>query len=129
MPENPSAHVVVRDSDGAVLTDQTLQLKDAMEVPGGQRLRLLSVGWYSRLAIVDDWTTPLLYAVMIIGLLALAAAAVMRQQIVLAGVVNGPEGARLVLRMRLWRNVPTNRSEIESALARALCSDDKESTS
>ena len=129
MPENPSAHVVVRDSDGAVLTDQTLQLKDAMEVPGGQRLRLLSVGWYSRLAIVDDWTTPLLYAVMVIGLLALAAVAVMRQQIVLAGVVNGPEGARLVLRMRLWRNVPTNRSEIESALARALCSDDKESTS
>lgn len=120
MPQNPSAHVVVRDSDGAVLADQTLQPDDAMDVPGGQRLKLLSVGWYSRLAIVDDWTTPLLYAVMVIGLLALAAVAVMRQQIVLASVVNGPEGARLVLRCRLWRNVPTTRSEMESALSDAL---------
>ena len=43
-----------------------------------------------------------------------------RQQIVLAGVIEGPEGMKLAMSVRLWRNASSSRGEIETELTRAL---------
>jgi len=133
IPAVPRAHIVVYALDGSTLVDTVIKTGEAAQLPGGGSLRLLGIGWYARLSIVDDWTTPFIYAAMIIALLGLSISLLARQQIVLAAVVDGPHGATLALRMRLWRNVRTTRAEIEAALAAALsggsavpASDDKE---
>jgi len=133
IPTVPRAHIVVYASDGTTVLDTVIKPGESAEIPGGGSLRLLGIGWYARLSIVDDWTTPFIYAAMIIALLGLSISLLTRQQIVLAAVVDGPDGPALAVRMRLWRNVPTTRAEIEAALAAALsggsavpANDDKE---
>ena len=120
IPSVPRAHIVVYALNGATLVDTVIKTGEATQLPGGGSLRLLGIGWYARLSIVDDWTTPFIYAAMSIALLGLSISLLARQQIVLAAVVDGPDGPTLALRMRLWRNVPTTRAEIEAALAAAL---------
>jgi len=129
IPKVPTAHVVVTSPDGGQLVDSVVKPGESVMLPGGRQLRIIDVGWYARLAIVDDWTTPLLYAVMTIAMLGLAVTLLTRQQLLLATVIEGPDGSRLAVRMRLWRNTPTNRAEIASELARALSGDEKRSVS
>jgi hypothetical protein len=133
IPAVPRAHVVVYALDGATLVDTVIKTGEAAQLPDGRLLRLLGIGWYARLSIVDDWTTPFIYAAMTIALLGLSVSLLARQQIVLAAVVDGPDGLELAVRMRLWRNVPTTRAEIDAALTAAIrgsddvpASDDKE---
>jgi hypothetical protein len=100
-----------------------------MVLPGiGGSLRLDDVGYYARLQIVDDWSIPLLYAGLFVALAGLTLAVVARQQIVLATVVEGSEGVKLVAKVRLWRNSSSSRSEIETELTRALREHEKGST-
>jgi hypothetical protein len=136
IPKDPRAHVVVRTVDGAVVLDKVIKPGEVAQLPGGVALRLLGIGWYARLSIVDDWTTPYVYAAMIIALLGLSVSLLARQQLVLAAVAEGPDGPVLAVRMRLWRNVPTSRDDIKAALAAALggageasATEDKESDS
>jgi hypothetical protein len=53
---------------------------------------------------------------------------VARQQIVSATVIETLDGAKLAVRMRLWRNASSSRSEIESQLTQALNGVEKGST-
>jgi hypothetical protein len=129
VPKQPSVHVVVRSADGATLVDSIVRAGEDVGLPGGARLRLIGIGWYSRLSLVDDPTIPFIYGAMVIAMLGLTMTVVFRQQLLVACVVEGPDGPRLAVRMRLWRNVPTNRAEIESELTRALGSDEKGSVS
>jgi hypothetical protein len=99
-----------------------------MVLPDGSRLRLDSVGYYARLQVVDDGSIPLLYLGLIVAVFGLTIAVVARQQIILATVVEGPDGTRLAVTVRLWRNAPSSRSEIEAELTRALSGSEKEST-
>jgi len=120
IPTVPGAHIVVYASDGTIVLDTVIKTGEAAILPDGGSLKLLGIGWYARLSIVDDWTTPFIYAAMIIALLGLSVSLLARQQIVLAAVVDGPHGPTLAVRMRLWRNVPTTRADIEAALTEAL---------
>jgi hypothetical protein len=43
-----------------------------------------------------------------------------QQQIVLVTAVEGADGAKLVAKVRLWRNASTSRDEIENELDQAL---------
>ena len=129
IPKQPTAHVVVSSPDGATVLDSTVKLGADVAIPGGGSLRLVDVGWYAALGIVDDWTTPFIYAAMVIAMIGLSVTVLVRQQVVVATILEGPEGTSLALRLRLWRNTPTNRSEIESELVRALRSDQKETMS
>lgn len=129
VPKQPTARVLVRTAQGKTLHDRVVRPGEDVVLPGGGAVRLLGVGWYSRLSIVDDPTIPLIYAAMIIAMLGLTTTVVFRQQLVLATFLEGPDGAVLAVRLRLWRNVPTSRSEIEDALARALGSSEKGSES
>jgi hypothetical protein len=100
--------------------DRVLQLGEELALPRGGTLRLVGVDYYARLQIVDDASIPFLYAALLVAALGLGVATLSRQHIVLGAVVDTPDGPRLAVRMRLWRNVTSSRSEIESELRRAL---------
>jgi cytochrome c biogenesis protein ResB len=125
IPKQPTARVVVSGAAGAPLVERIVSPNEDVALPGGGSLRLVGIGWYSLLSIVDDRTTPFIYAAMIVAMIGLTVTVLVRQQVVVATVVEGADGATLAVRLRLWRNAPTNRSEIESALADALGSDRK----
>jgi ResB protein required for cytochrome c biosynthesis len=129
VPAQPTARVVVSSPDGKPVLIDTIALGEQIALPdAGGSLRLDGVGYYARLQVVDDWSIPLLYAVLLVALAGLTLVVVARQQIVLVTVVEGPENVRLVARVRLWRNSSSSRSEIEAELARALCADEMGST-
>jgi cytochrome c biogenesis protein len=129
VPAQPTARVVVSAPDGKPVLIRTVSSGEQMVLPGiGGSLRLDDVGYYARLQIVDDWSIPLLYAGLFVALAGLTLAVVARQQIVLATVVEGSEGVKLVAKVRLWRNSSSSRSEIETELTRALREHEKGST-
>jgi cytochrome c biogenesis protein ResB len=129
MPNAPTARVVVTSPTGESLSDSVVSPGQGVSLSDGVVLRLVDIGWYARLSLVDDWTTPVLYATMVIAMIGLAITLLFRQQLLLATVVEGPEGRRLVAKLRLWRNTPTSRSEITSELTTALGNDAKGGTS
>lgn len=120
VPARPVARVQVLGADGSRVMDRTLAVGEMVALPAAGDLRLEGVGYYARLSVVDDWSIPLLYAGLVVAMFGLAIAVVARQQIVLATVVDGPDGPRLAVMMRLWRNAASSRTEIEDHLASAL---------
>lgn len=120
IPEQPSAIVYLEDGSGAVLFDETLMLGEEKTLPGGGSVRLVDVGWYSRLSLVDDPSIPFVYASMIVAMLGLTLSLVSRQQLFAAAVTGGQEGRTLVASVRVWRNGAASREEIEAELTRAL---------
>jgi phosphotransferase system glucose/maltose/N-acetylglucosamine-specific IIC component len=129
IPKEPKARVRLVSADGTVLVDRVVRPGQSVPVPGGGTARLVGIGWYSRLSLVDDPTIPFIYAAMVVAALGLTLTLVARQQLVLATVLEGPGGAVLAIRMRLWRNTSTNRDEMVDALTSALQGDDKETKS
>jgi cytochrome c biogenesis protein ResB len=128
IPTNPRARVVVTSADNTVSLDQIVTPGQDLALPDGSQLRLDSLGYYARLQVVNDGSIPLLYSGLIVAVLGLTIAVVARQQIVLGSVIDGPDGSKLVMKLRLWRNTPSSRSEIESELTRALGGAEKENT-
>ena len=62
-------------------------------------------------------------------MLGLALTLVARPRLLLAAIVDGPNGMILAMDVRLWSSAPVRRGEIENELTLALRSDEKESTS
>lgn len=128
VPAIPAARVLVTSPEGATVLDKVVRVGETLAVPGSLSLRLDGVTYYARLQIVDDWTVSLLYAGLVTALVGLSIATLARQQIVVMTVLEGPDGAMLVAKVRLWRNSSSSRSEIERELRQALCEPEKEST-
>lgn len=128
LPAEPKARVRVTSMDDKPVLDRVLRLGEEMTLPVAGALRLVDVGYYARLQLVDDASIPLLYAALIIAMLGLSIATLARQQIVAAAVVDMPDGTMLAVRIRLWRNATTSRSEIENELTKALGGVQKGST-
>jgi hypothetical protein len=101
--------------------DQIVEQGGSVTLTWGDRLRVGEVGYYARLSVVDDWSIQLLYAGLGVALLGLTLTAFARQQAVIAAAVEGADGVVLTVSLRLWRNAPTSRGEIESVLTEALC--------
>ncbi len=129
LPVEPKARVVVTSMEDEPVLDRVLRPGEGLELPVAGTLRLVGVDYYARLQLVDDASIPLLYTALVVAMLGLSVATIGRQQIVLGTVVDTPDGARLAVRVRLWRNVTTSRSEIEGELAKALGGPEKESAS
>lgn len=127
VPEHPTVRVQIATAAGQPLVDKVIAAREELSLPGGGSIRLLGVGWYSGLALVDDPTIPFVYGAMLLAMVGLAMTLLFRQQLLVAGVVDSPDGPKLVARIRLWRNTGTNRSEIESALVRAVAGDEEAS--
>ena len=83
-----------RDHDGrrAGLWIALVTPGEDVALPDGRNLRVDNVGYYARLQVVDDWSTVPLYLGMVAAMAGLTITAVARQQIVLATVVERPEG-------------------------------------
>ena len=129
VPAVPTARLVLSSPDGTRLGTRIVGVGQLIELPGlGSSLRLDSVGYYARLSVVDDWSIPLLYAGLLAAMVGLTATAAVRQQIVLATVIEGPAGVKLAVKVRLWRNASSSRSEIEAKLTHALGGAEKGST-
>jgi cytochrome c biogenesis protein ResB len=129
VPASPTAKIVVSTPDGRQVLTRTIAVGEQIALPEiGTSLRLDGVGYYARLSIVDDWSIPLLYAALAAAMVGLTTAAAVRQQIVLATIIEGPDGLKVAVKVRLWRNASSSRSEIEDELTRALGGADKGST-
>lgn len=129
VPQERIARVAVFTVDGGPVLDRVIGPAEEIALPTGSTLRLDELGFYARLSVVDDPAIPFLYVALAIAMIGLTLAVVVRQQLVLATVVGGEDGPILVAMVRLWRNVPTSRKEVESELARALRGDQEENAS
>lgn len=129
MPKNPTVRVVTTSPDGATTLDRVIAPGAEVALPTGDTLRIGSIGYYARINVVDDQSILLMYAAFALAMIGLTLSLVARQQIVLATVVEGPEGPKLAATVRLWRNTPTSRGEIQKELSEALCGDGKEGMS
>jgi cytochrome c biogenesis protein ResB len=129
LPTDIRALVVVSDVAGTVLLEQPLRPGELLKLPAGGTLKLDSLGYYARLQLVDDPSIPILYVGMLVAMAGLGVATLSRQHIVAATVLQRAEGLTLAVKMRLWRNTTTTRSQIGSELARALGGPDREEPS
>lgn len=120
LPKDSPARLVVMRPDDTVMSDSLVSQGETVEVPEDMVLRVVDVGWYSRLSILDDWTIPFIYGCMVLAVLALSVTVFTRQQFVLVAPVDRGASAALAVRMRLWRHAPATRTDIVNALTRAL---------
>jgi cytochrome c biogenesis protein ResB len=120
VPRKPMARVAVTSADGQTVLDRLVSPGGEVALPSGDTLRITGIGYYARLQVVDDWTIPLLYVGLVVAMIGLTITVVARQQILMATVMEAPDGVRLAIRVRLWRNASSSRAEIESELTRAL---------
>lgn len=120
LPAEPKARVLVTSMDDEPVLDRVLRPGEGLKLPGTGTLRLVDVRYYARLQLVDDPSIPFLYAGLTVAMIGLGIATLTQQQIVSATLIETPDGAKLAIRMRLWRNVTSSRGEIESELVKAL---------
>lgn len=120
MPAKPTARLLVTAPDGQVIEDRAVPPGQDLKLALGQTLRVDSIDWYYRLSVVDDPTTPILYALMVVAFLGLAVSLVARQIVLVAARVETQEGPVLAVKVRLWRNVPCEREEIVERLRARL---------
>jgi len=128
LPTTPAARVLVTSPDDTPVLDRTLRPGEELALPTGGKVRLIGLGYYARLQVVSDPSIPALYAGLIVAMIGLGVATFARQQIVSAAVMVTPDGAKLAVRLRLWRNAASSRSEIETELTRALSGVERGST-
>ena len=120
IPKDPAAHIVLEDGAGTILFDGIVRKGESAALNGGGSVTLLDIGWYTHLALVDDPSIPAVYAAMVLALFGLTLSLASRQQLIAAAVNTGEDGRSLTVMTRLWRNVPTDRAEVERVLTEAL---------
>jgi cytochrome c biogenesis protein ResB len=122
VPKPPSATFVLRPSSGgAPVASETVLVGGEIPLPNGLRLRLLDVGYYARLSIVDDPTIPLVYALLIIGMVAVSVSILGRQSLALVAMGTGESGkARLEVWFRDWRVNKLRLIQAEESVREAL---------
>jgi hypothetical protein len=120
LPLAPTARVVITTLGGQTVLDRVVGPGKDVALPVGGSLKLMGIGYYSRLSVVNNGTVPLMYAVLFVAFVGLATAVFARQQYVVVAVVDAPEGTRLLLSARFWRNASITRESIVSALTEAL---------
>lgn len=116
MPREPSARLVVTAPDGSILEDRVVTPGESLELSLGQTLRVEGIDWYYRLSVVDDGTTPIIYALLAVAFAGLTVSLVSRQAVLIAVPVGASDGPALAMRVRLWRNVPFERDELVERL-------------
>jgi len=126
IPKTKRARVEIADASGSGISQLVGQGQDVL-LPSGEALRLIDIGWYSGLSIVDDPTVPFVYGVMALALIGLTLTLLMRQQYFVATYADR-DGPHLVVAIRLWGNAPTDRREIVMELEQALASPVKGNT-
>jgi hypothetical protein len=106
LPSNPKSTFVLRPAEGgAPIATGTISVGDALELPDGSGLRLLGVGYYARLSIVDDQSIPLVYALLVLALVGVSVSILGRQTLAVAAIGQGETGSPTVdVFFRDWRS-------------------------
>lgn len=120
MPERPTARLAVTGPDGRALEDRTLTPGESLGLRDGRTLRVGAIDWYSRLSVVDDPLIPLVYVLLVSAALGLTLSLLARQLMLVVAHVETSTGPVLLMKVRLWRNVPCERDEIVERLAKAV---------
>ena len=116
MPKQPKTRVEVLTPDGKLVGDGTLGVGEKIALPDGSSLRLERVGYYARLSVVDDPTTPFLYASLAAALAGLAFALFVPQRLVVVALADEQDEPRLDVLVRPWANAGPTAKEVKSAL-------------
>ena len=121
-PNPPRATFTLRPiSGGAPVAEGTLDVGEELPLPDGSRLRLLGVGYYARLSVVDDSSIPLIYALLLIGLVGLSISVLGRQSLAVVTAAEGPDGSTSVaVWFRDWRANAVRSAQAEQAVREAL---------
>jgi len=116
------ATFVLRPKDGgAVLADKTLSVGEEIALPDGSKLRLLGVGNYARLSVVDDPSIPLVYALLVVALVAVSVSILGRQSLAVVAVRTGEAGSRTVdVWFRDWRANKIRTEQAQEAVRAVL---------
>lgn len=123
IPKSRAAQILIEDGSEQTLFSGLLAEGQTAPLSRGGSVTLQKIDWYSRLSLVDDPSIPFVYASMIAAMLGLTLSLVSRQQLIVATVLEDPDGRRLAMNARAWRNVPASRGEIERALSDALAAE------
>jgi cytochrome c biogenesis protein ResB len=119
VPKSPAAEVRVTETGGSTVASSTVPVGDAVDLPDGSRLRLVSVGYYARLSVVNDPTVPAVYLALLMGLIGMSVALFARQRAVIVRVSQSAGQATLEVTARLWRNAGMTAAELKSVLVDA----------
>jgi cytochrome c biogenesis protein ResB len=128
LPADPMARIVVTRLDGTAVIQRIVAPGQNVPLPTGGSLHLGYLGYSAQIVVVDDSSVPFLYVGLFVSLVGLAITVFSRQQIFLAVPMEGPDGVKIAVTVRMWRNASSSRSEIEAELARALGGPEQGST-
>lgn len=121
VPTRPTAEVTVTSVAGnAVLAHAHLQPGESVPVDGGARLRLDNVGYYARLAIVDDPSVPMIYVSLVLALVGVTMALLLPQWMLVVRLSTEDDRRVLEVTTRDWRNASLRLEALEVALRAAF---------
>lgn len=121
VPASPKVRLKAVDaSTQEPLAEGVLGVGDAIELLDGSALRLERVGYYVRLSVVDDWSVPVLYGLLVLAVV-LASVAILGRPIVavVAAVEDGDPG-ELAVWIRGFKTGDTRHLIIRDAVVRAV---------
>ena len=119
--EFKAAFVLRLEGGDSVIAERTLSVGDEIELPDGSKLRLLGVSNYSRLSVVDDPSIPLVYALLVVALIAVSVSILGRQSLAVAAVRVDETGSCSVdIWFRDWRANKIRTEQAEEAVRDAL---------
>lgn len=99
--------------------DQIVPEGEAMELPGSLTLRIVRLGKYARLSVVNDWSVYPIYALFGLALVGLVLALFAPPKAVRVLLVEAEDGPRLHIAVRHSRGDPHFPDRVRSALSRA----------
>lgn len=119
LPASPTAEFEFSTAAGTRVTGGTIRPGQEILLPDGARIRLIRIGYYARLSVVDDWTIPLVYAALAAGLVGLAIALTIPLRLVVVSIGDSGE-PRADVTVRLWRNNGVTREQVLESVAEGL---------
>jgi cytochrome c biogenesis protein ResB len=119
IPSTPSAMFEYASHNGKA-GSETLMPGQELTLPDGSKIRLLKVGYYARLSVVDDPTVPAVYISLVAGLVGLTIALLGTQRAVVLTLVRDDDGARIDVTARLWRNPGISSAQLKAALEESV---------
>ncbi len=112
--------------DGAEVASGRVGLNQGVGLPDGSTVRFVGIDHYARLSVVDDWTVPLLYIVLLIAVLGVTVALLGRQRLIVVAAHESESGTVVSVTLRAWRFAGFDRDSLEVMLRACLAAPESE---
>jgi len=121
LPELPRVSLTMTSAeDGAEVASGRVGLAEGVSLPDGSTVRFVSIDHYARLSVVDDWTVPLLYVVLLVAVIGVTIALLGRQRLFVVIVSESGPITVVSVTMRAWRSAGFDRDSLEMVLREGL---------